>query len=192
MDSKTFWSGVAASLVAAMLYAIGSRLFGRAKARPWRGVAALAVAAMIFWIVACPHEESTAPLQPQHVDHVGLPAAASAKGVTIETVEENVRIAGLVSGLSSDEYRTFKVIVYVRTDRWRIHPFERGGAGYSFAQIDRDGRWRLGTVGRVDRSNLVALLVDATCNPPTEVDDITTIPAVSSSGTPSALGVNSP
>ncbi|MFI5397241.1 MAG: hypothetical protein ACHQ9S_17010 [Candidatus Binatia bacterium] len=99
---------------------------------------------------------------------------------------------GSVTGLGPGEHVSFKVIVYVRTDRWRIHPFDRGGPGRSFAQIDEDGRWRIGTIGSINSSNVVALLVDGTCNPPTEVDDIDSVPAISSGRPQFAVGTNQP
>jgi hypothetical protein len=78
--------------------------------------------------------------------------------ITIDSIVENDSITGRVSGLPSAPLN-FKVVVYVHTDVWYIHPYASGGPGKSFALIAADGTWTIDTVKRQFAANSVAALV---------------------------------
>ncbi len=101
--------------------------------------------------------------------------------VTISDITENVRIVGKVTGVAADKLGDYKVLVYVKTDKWYIHPYERGGDGLSFANINRDGSWRIETVKRRFAADLVAaLVVRRDYSPRPTVENLTEIDSVAS------------
>ncbi len=65
--------------------------------------------------------------------------------ITILEIEPDEYIKGRVAGIDPKEYTNHKVIVYVRTDKWYIYPYERGGPGLSYAKIKQDGTWIIAT-----------------------------------------------
>ena len=96
--------------------------------------------------------------------------------ITILQIEPDDFIKGRVEGLKSEEYAHYKVVVYVKTDKWYIHPYERGGPGKSYANIKQDGTWTIGTVKREFPANYVAaLLVRSDYNPPSPVQTLAEI-----------------
>jgi hypothetical protein len=84
-----------------------------------------------------------------------------AQGISIEIDEilANEHIRGYVRNLSIEEYFNFKVVVYVHTDQWYIHPYAGQGEGLSWASIREDGSWVIPTVRREYRANQVAALL---------------------------------
>jgi hypothetical protein len=90
-----------------------------------------------------------------------FPAGVSAQAVaiTIKDIEPNQFITGEVRGLSAGELSDHKVIVYVQTDKWYIHPVASQGEGKSWAALRPDGQWRLSTVQREHKANRVAALL---------------------------------
>ena len=79
--------------------------------------------------------------------------------VTIDSIEQNEAIIGKVRGLADDEVSRHRVIVYVKTDVWYIHPFAGQGEGLSWAKIRASGKWAIETVRRRFVANAVAALV---------------------------------
>ena len=71
--------------------------------------------------------------------------AAEGVAISIDKIVQNDHIAGTVTGLTTKGRTEHKVIVYVKTDRWYIHPYERGGAGKSWASIGPQGSWKIET-----------------------------------------------
>lgn len=101
--------------------------------------------------------------------------------IRILEIVENSHIVGRVTGLDPSQYDQYKVLVYVKTDKWYIHPYERGGEGLSFAKINRDGSWSIGTVKRQFLADLVAaLLVRKDYAPPSIVNDLRQIDTLAS------------
>lgn len=93
--------------------------------------------------------------------------------VQILEIVENSRIAGRVFGIPADRTEHYRVVIYVKTDKWYIHPYERGGKGLSFAIINRDGTWQIETVKRAFLADFVAaLVVDREYAPPPFVQDL--------------------
>lgn len=101
--------------------------------------------------------------------------------IRILEIVENSHIVGRVTGLDPAQHDQYKVLVYVKTDKWYIHPYERGGEGLSFAKINKDGTWSIGTVKRQFLADLVAaLLVRKDYAPPSIVNDLRQIDTLAS------------
>ena len=97
--------------------------------------------------------------------------------ITVDSIEANDRVSGYVSGLDPKEYSQYKVLLYVHTDQWYIHPFAGQGEGMSWAAIGTDGTWKIRTVQREFKANMVAaLVVDRNYPEPNKLVDITIIP----------------
>ena len=98
--------------------------------------------------------------------------------IRITKLLPNVSIEGQVRGLTGDAAK-YKVIVFVKTDKWYIHPFTHGGEGLSFASVKSDGSWQIKTVRReFPADEVVALLVETSYKAPFTIDDIDRIPAL--------------
>ncbi|MGR3310134.1 MAG: hypothetical protein ACUZ77_05100 [Candidatus Brocadiales bacterium] len=100
-------------------------------------------------------------------------------GINIEHIESDEFISGRVFGIEdAAQYSQYKVVVYVKTDKWYIHPYAGGGAGKSFAEIKRDGTWEIFTVRREFRASKVAAFLvkkDKVKEPPTTMISILSI-----------------
>ncbi|MFN9113443.1 MAG: hypothetical protein ACK5XN_25505 [Bacteroidota bacterium] len=85
--------------------------------------------------------------------------------VMIDEIVKDGYISGHVVGLPQDAFEKFKVIFYVKTNRWYVHPFyqpENPTEGSAYAQIKPNGRFRIKTVKRnVDASRLAVSVVPA-------------------------------
>ena len=79
--------------------------------------------------------------------------------ITIDQIEANRRIVGYVQGLPPGSHDKYKVIVYVHTDGWYIHPYAGQGEGLSWAPIHPDGSWEITTVQREFKADQVGALV---------------------------------
>lgn len=99
--------------------------------------------------------------------------------IDITRITKNDLITGQVSRLALDQASRFKVVVYVRTDLWYIHPFAGQGQGSSWAELKGDLSWELRTVMRQYTSDRVAALLVERGDPisPT-VQEIAQVPAI--------------
>ena len=79
--------------------------------------------------------------------------------VTIDQITANNQISGYVSGLTIDEYPNYKILVYVHTDQWYIHPYAGQDEGLSWATIGKNGVWSIQTVQREFKADKIAALV---------------------------------
>ena len=109
-----------------------------------------------------------------------FPLAASGQvSISIDTIVANDRITGTVQGLDAAETAEFKVVVYVRTDQWYIHPYAGQGEGRSWARVKPDGSWSLETVRRqFSADSVAALLVPAGEAVPSRMQDLASVAAV--------------
>lgn len=99
--------------------------------------------------------------------------------ITIDRIAENDSISGTVSGLTQAGASTHIVVVYVKTNHWYIHPYREGGDGKSFASIDQNGKWTLGTERRTHpASEIAALVVKREAKMPPETENVRGIPNV--------------
>jgi len=96
--------------------------------------------------------------------------------IKILEIESDEFIKGKIEGVKPEDYSKYKVVVYVKTDKWYIHPYERGGPGKSYANIKEDGTWTIGTIKREFPADYaVALLVRSDYLPPSNVENLGTI-----------------
>ena len=86
-------------------------------------------------------------------------AEQNRRTIRIESIVPDSFITGYVRGFSQEETAKYKVLVYVKTDKWYIHPYMQGGEGMSFAKINPDGSWKIRTVRREFAADLVAAIV---------------------------------
>lgn len=86
-------------------------------------------------------------------------ALAQQISVSITDITANQQICGAVSGLPSQDYQNYKVIVYVHTDQWYIHPYAGQDEGKSWASIQANGKWQIQTVQREFKADKVAAVL---------------------------------
>ena len=101
------------------------------------------------------------------------PITAQGPAIIINEIETNKHIKGRVSGLTNPQ--NYKVIVYVHTDKWYIHPFAGSDEGSSWAAIDKNGNWSIPTKKREHNANSIAALVvdlDVAKKAPDKLDNI--------------------
>ncbi len=82
-----------------------------------------------------------------------------AQMIRVDEIQQNQTITGHVTGLSPQTYSDYKVIIYIQTDRWYIHPYAGQGGGLSWAAIGPAGRWRIKTVARKYKAQGMAVLL---------------------------------
>jgi hypothetical protein len=89
--------------------------------------------------------------------------ACKATQVSIDSIVANQHIAGHVSGLPLEAYKKFKVVFYVKTNVWYVHPYayyQGQEEGYSYANLKSDGTFRIQTLRRaVPAKELAVVLV---------------------------------
>lgn len=113
---------------------------------------------------------------------LALASAASARLIIIglADIEAGKRVTGFVTGLSDAERATHKVLVYVYTDQWHIHPRAKGGAGKSFSMIGADGKWEVPSVrGKANAVRVGAVVVALDYTPPEKIKQLADIPHAS-------------
>ncbi len=83
--------------------------------------------------------------------------------VHVDEIVRNSHITGHIKGLPTDAYDKFKVIFYVKTNRWYVHPYthyEGQEEGYSYSNLKANGEFRVKTVRRdVPSKQLAVVLV---------------------------------
>ena len=102
--------------------------------------------------------------------------AQEAVQVTIDSISRDHQIVGKVIGLTEAARRNHKVVVFVKTDQWYIHPYAHGGDGKSWASIASDGSWNISTVKReFPASSIAALVVTIESKIPSSIRDLNNI-----------------
>lgn len=97
--------------------------------------------------------------------------------VTIKDIKADQEISGDVRGLTPKGYPSYKVIVYVHTDKWYIHPFSGQDEGKSWAAIADNGTWTIQTVKRdFNADKVAALVVNKTLDERSPIENIEKIP----------------
>jgi len=80
----------------------------------------------------------------------------------IEEIVSDSHISGIIKGLPQDAVANFKVLFYVKTNRWYAHPYfqpENPQEGLSYAKINQDGTFRIKTVKRAVTGSRLAVTV---------------------------------
>jgi len=73
--------------------------------------------------------------------------------------EKKSHISGRIDQLLPSEYDDYKILIYVLTDNWYIHPWAENAEGRGYASIRNDGTWRINTVWRGYQAYRVAFLL---------------------------------
>ena len=82
--------------------------------------------------------------------------------VVVEEIVKDSHIKGHVTGIPADAYEKFKVVFYVKTNRWYVHPYVYNHdqePGYSFSNLDANGGFWVRTVRRQVPSKELAVVV---------------------------------
>ena len=83
--------------------------------------------------------------------------------VHVDTIVKDEWIEGHVSGLPTEALDKFKVVFYVKTNRWYVHPYTYYPGqeeGYSYSNLGHMGSFKVKTVKReVPSEKLAAVLV---------------------------------
>ena len=83
--------------------------------------------------------------------------------VVVDEIVKNSHIIGHIKGLPVEAYDKFKVVFYVKTNRWYVHPYsytEGQEAGYSYSNIDAKGNFWVRTLRReVPAQKMAVVLV---------------------------------
>ncbi len=82
--------------------------------------------------------------------------------VMVDEIVKNSHIKGHVKGLPTEAYDKFKVVFYVKTNRWYVHPYtyyEGQAPGYSYSNIDSNGNFEVKTVSRDVPAKELAVVV---------------------------------
>lgn len=83
--------------------------------------------------------------------------------VVIDEIIRDQHIKGHINGLPQEAYEKFKVVFYVKTNRWYVHPYsyyDGQEEGYSFSNLNSNGEFRVKTIRRqVPSKELAVVLV---------------------------------
>jgi hypothetical protein len=82
--------------------------------------------------------------------------------VVVDEIVKDSHIKGHINGLPQEAFDKFKVVFYVKTDRWYVHPFtyhEGQEEGYSYSNLRNDGTFYVKTVRRDVPSKKLAVVV---------------------------------
>lgn len=89
--------------------------------------------------------------------------ACKSAEVSIDSIVANDSIKGHVKGLPTEALDKFKVVFYVKTNYWYIHPYmyyEGQEEGYSYSNLNSNGEFKIKTVRRaVPAKELAAVVV---------------------------------
>jgi hypothetical protein len=82
--------------------------------------------------------------------------------VTVDEIVKDSHIKGHVQGLPTDAYEKFKVVFYVKTNRWYVHPYtyyENQEEGYSYSNLNENGEFQVKSVKRAVPAKELAVVV---------------------------------
>lgn len=82
--------------------------------------------------------------------------------VVVDEIVKNDHIKGHINGLPADAFEKFKVVFYVKTNRWYVHPYtyyEGQEEGYSYSNLNERGEFWVKTVRRDVPSKELAVVV---------------------------------
>jgi hypothetical protein len=89
--------------------------------------------------------------------------ACKSTEVSVDSIVRNDHIKGHITGLPVEAYDKFKVVFYVKTNVWYVHPYtyyEGQDEGYSYSSLDAQGGFKVKTVLRnIPAKELAAVLV---------------------------------
>jgi hypothetical protein len=77
-----------------------------------------------------------------------LATGGVAANIEMTKFVSGVSLSGIVKGITPEETKNYKVVVYILTDKWYIHPFAENKPGRGFGIINKDGSWGIDTINR--------------------------------------------
>ena len=102
-----------------------------------------------------------------------VPQAQEDVRISIQEIQQDEFIKGTVTGLTAAGISAYKVVVYVKTDQWYIHPYADSGEGQSWTSVTPEGTWNLPTVLREHpASQVAALLVARGAKMPSKTENV--------------------
>lgn len=89
--------------------------------------------------------------------------ACKSTEVSIDSIVANDSIRGHIKGLPAEAYDKFKVVFYVKTNVWYVHPYayyDGQEEGYSYSNLNANGEFTVKTLRRaVPSKEIAAVLV---------------------------------
>lgn len=88
--------------------------------------------------------------------------ACKSAEVSVDSIVINDSIQGHVKGLPTEALDKFKVVFYVKTNVWYVHPYmyyEGQEEGYSYSNLNTKGEFKVKTVRRAVPSKELAAVV---------------------------------
>ena len=79
--------------------------------------------------------------------------------IVLEEFRSGSHISGRIEGFAPGEYADLRVVLYVLTDKWYIHPWDSAEPGRGYAVVDEHGAWRIDTVWRDHQARRLAALL---------------------------------
>lgn len=82
--------------------------------------------------------------------------------VNVDEIVKNEHIKGHITGLPQEAYEKFKVVFYVKTNRWYVHPYtfnEGQEEGYSYSNLNANGEFWVRTLRREVPSKQLAVVL---------------------------------
>lgn len=82
--------------------------------------------------------------------------------ITVEQIVKNSHIKGHVTGLPEAALEDFRMIFYVKTKGWYVHPYQYNDqqpSGFSFSDLTTGGNFWIRSVFRTPAKEMVAILV---------------------------------
>ena len=79
--------------------------------------------------------------------------------IQMTTFRSRAYIRGKVTGMPKENFAMYKLVAYVLTDQWYIHPWADNAPGRGFALIDTLGNWELQTVWREFQASQLAFIL---------------------------------
>ena len=87
------------------------------------------------------------------------PLVEEGLSITKTAFQRGVFIKGKVTGLQPGLHENLKVVVYMYTDKWYIHPYKSNDPGKGYAEIKPDGSWRISTKSWGHQAFMAAYLI---------------------------------
>lgn len=82
--------------------------------------------------------------------------------INVQEIVKNSHIKGAVSGFKETSLDDFKVLFYVRTNRWYVHPYqynESQPSGYSYSDLTTGGEFWIRSVFRTPAKEMAVIVV---------------------------------
>lgn len=89
-------------------------------------------------------------------------AECKVAAITVEEIVKNSHIKGHVTGLPDSALEDFRMLFYVKTKNWYVHPYlynDQQPSGYSFSDLTVGGNFWIRSVFRTPAKEMVAILV---------------------------------